>query len=415
MSAPIFTTSTEADRTGRRYFALIVPIALAAICLWTAMPKAAVSRGVGFQPANVQPENLSSLAQTPSVRNATPVSLPATSPKRITRPIETIRPGMRVLADNPEGAETQPDADVTPEHWRLVSLQMSRENGSTLHVQLLRPIEWLVTEAVVLIVEAKDPQELFATPAPTNPDRGTVDLSLQRLLLGQSIYLDLPELGAQGPATVTTIDPCPSLDPAQTGRRLVTGTFRHSAANVIDVQIGRESESFGVTDNHPFWSIDRKQFVEAGQLEIGEHLQCADTTITQVTRITPRRGPPVEVYNFEVDAEHVYHVGSSGVLVHNTCHSYAIINRVTGQVFKFGVSRRGFTVGGLSQRAQAQLTTIATRHGLSRADLQSVVLRHFNSTSDMFQWEDEVVGIWRSLNHGLPDNIRPIGNSPFLP
>lgn len=402
--------SKETDRPGRRTIAYILPIALAAVCLWMASPNAAGPRGAGLQPADSAAD-----AAALATPDAIPVSLPAASPKLITRPIESIRPGMRVLADNPEESEALPDADVTPENWRLVTMQMTKENGGTLHVQLLRPIEWLVTEAVVLIVEAKDPQELFVSPAPTNADRGTVDLSLQRLLLGQSIYLDLPALGAQGPATVTAIDACPSLDAAMPGRRLVTGTFRHSAANVIDVQIGSESEPFGVTDNHPFWSVDRDQFVEAGQLKIGENLQCADTTITQVTRITPRRGPPVEVYNFEVDAEHVYHVGSSGVLVHNTCHGYAIINRVTGEVFKFGVSRRGFTVGGLSQRAQAQLTTMATRHGLSRGDLQSVVLRQFNSTSDMFQWEDEVVGIWRSLNHGLPDNIRPIGNSPFLP
>ena len=123
----------------------------------------------------------------------------------ITRPIETIRPGMRVLVDNPEETEALPDADVTPQDWRFVSLQMTTENGGTLHVQLLRPIEWLVTEAVVLIVESKDPQELFVSPAPTNADRGTVDLSLPCLLLGQSVYLDLPEPGAQGPATVTAI------------------------------------------------------------------------------------------------------------------------------------------------------------------------------------------------------------------
>ncbi len=51
---------------------------------------------------------------------------------------------------------------------------------------------------------------------------------------------------------------------------------------------------------------------------MGEHLQRADGTLTQVTRITPRRGPPVEVFNLEIDAEHVYHVGDGGVLVHNT-------------------------------------------------------------------------------------------------
>jgi len=134
------------------------------------------------------------------------------------------------------------------------------------------------------------------------------------------IDLDLPELGAQGLAKVTAIAPCPPLDAVESGRRLVTGTFRHEAANVIEVQVGSESQPFGCTDNHPFWSVDREQFVEAGQLRIGENLQSADGTLVQVTRITPRRGPPVDVFNFEVDVDHVYHVGTTGVLVHNTCY-----------------------------------------------------------------------------------------------
>lgn len=316
MSQPVFISPTPNDtnRTGRRFLSLILPIVIAAICLWMAMPHAAVSRGTGFQPAN----KTSSLT-APVSPNATPVSLPATPPELITLPIESIRPGMRVLADNPEETEALPDADVDPQHWRLVSLQMTKEDGGTLHVQLLRPVEWLVTELVILVGSSEDPYSLFArVPAMTAID-GTEDFKFQRLLLGQSIYLDLPELGALGPATVAAITPCPPIDPVVPGRRLVTGTFRHSAANIIDVQIGSESEPFGVTDNHPFWSVDRQQFVEAGQLEPGERLHCADSTITQVTRITPRRGPPVEVYNFEVDAVHVYHVDTSGVLVHNSC------------------------------------------------------------------------------------------------
>jgi len=73
----------------------------------------------------------------------------AASPKLITRPIEDITPGMRVLASNPELRETLADSEVTPADWRLVSLIMTKEDGGTLQVQLLRPIEWLVTEVVL--------------------------------------------------------------------------------------------------------------------------------------------------------------------------------------------------------------------------------------------------------------------------
>lgn len=130
-------------------------------------------------------------------------------------------------------------------------------------------------------------------------------------------------MGAQGPATIIAIEPCPRIEPAAPGKRLVTGTFRHAAANVIDLTIEGESQPIGVTDTHPFWSEDRQNFIPAGQLHAGEHLRRADGTLTQVTRITPRRGPPVSVFNLEIDAEHVYHVGTSGVLVHNDCLDYA--------------------------------------------------------------------------------------------
>jgi hypothetical protein len=93
---------------------------------------------------------------------------------------------------------------------------------------------------------------------------------------------------------------------------------------VIDLQVVGEPDSIGVTDNHPFWSAERQEFVPAGKLHVGEQLQRADGTLTQVARITARRGPPVEVFNLEVDAEHVYHVGTTGVLVHNA-HVYASI------------------------------------------------------------------------------------------
>lgn len=45
-------------------------------------------------------------------------------------------------------------------------------------------------------------------------------------------------------------------------------------------------------------------------------------TFVQVTRITPRRGPPIPVFNFEVDGQHVYSVGPDGLLVHNGCAKF---------------------------------------------------------------------------------------------
>jgi hypothetical protein len=303
----------------------ILPIAVAAAFLWMARPDdGATSSGHSAIATLSQPAPSAGLSQRGS-GDAILTSLPVSSRRLITRPIEDIRPGMRVLASNPELKETLPDSHVTPDDWRLVSLTMTKENDGILNVQLLRPLEWFLTEIVVLLGTSEDPPSLYQTPVQVTAEKDTLDYKLQQLLLGQSIYLDLPELGAQGLAKVTAIDSCPPLDDVESGRRLVTGTFRHAAANVIDVQVGSESQPFGCTDNHPFWSVDREQFVEAGQLRIGENLQSADGTLVQVTRITPRRGPPVDVFNFEVDVDHVYHVGHTGVLVHNACEKVVVV------------------------------------------------------------------------------------------
>ncbi|MFN6108448.1 MAG: polymorphic toxin-type HINT domain-containing protein, partial [Planctomycetaceae bacterium] len=116
-------------------------------------------------------------------------------------------------------------------------------------------------------------------------------------------------------AEVLAIEPCPPL--ASGPGRTVTGTFAHAAADVLDLEIEGLDTPLGCTANHPFWSADRHDFVPAGALTIGEHLQTESGTLRQVTRITPRRGPPVAVFNLEVDAEHVYYVSTAGVLVHN--------------------------------------------------------------------------------------------------
>ncbi len=75
-------------------------------------------------------------------------------------------------------------------------------------------------------------------------------------------------------------------------------------------------ETIGTTSNHPFWSVDRQEFVQAGSLEIGERLQTLSGDIKVVQQKLPRPGP-LPVFNLEVHYEHVYFVGQDGVLVHN--------------------------------------------------------------------------------------------------
>jgi len=131
------------------------------------------------------------------------------------------------------------------------------------------------------------------------------------------IFLTLHELEAVGPAEIVEVGPCPELEPGE--GRLVTGTFSHQSSEVFDITVDGLTEPIGCTGAHPFWSEDRHEFIPARDLRLGETLRTESGTLRQITRITPRRGPPVPVFNLEVDAEHVYYVSVDGVLVHNSC------------------------------------------------------------------------------------------------
>ena len=82
------------------------------------------------------------------------------------------------------------------------------------------------------------------------------------------------------------------------------------------LSVDSDSERIGTTANHPFWSIDRQEYVQAGRLEIGERLQTLSGDVKIVQQKLPRPGPQ-PVFNLEVHDEHVYFVGEDGVLVHN--------------------------------------------------------------------------------------------------
>ncbi|MGY8769027.1 MAG: polymorphic toxin-type HINT domain-containing protein [Pirellulales bacterium] len=92
----------------------------------------------------------------------------------------------------------------------------------------------------------------------------------------------------------------------------MTGRFNHpSANNLVNLRLANQSETTGVTSNHPYWSADRQAFVEVGDLQPGETV---NTLLgpTTVVSITPRIANQ-KVYNLEVHNEHVYRVGTASV------------------------------------------------------------------------------------------------------
>jgi hypothetical protein len=353
-----FRTPNSALRTSSllRTLCWSLPFLLAGLCFWQALPGA---------------RSASQPVATASVLPAAPATTSATKRTLITRPVQDIRPGMRVLAENPElKGQDIPQLEIDPETTRLVSLHMVKPDGHELTIETLLPLESLFIAAIDRLessgtefarIQPEGIRSLEGAPSLDAPDFQTLarsatateeDMLLNEILIGHEIELHLAELGAEGPASITSIQPCPPIESDDhTGRRLVTSVFRHEAANVIDVAIGNLDQSIGVTANHPFWSEDRQSFVSAGNLRPGENLRKVDGTLIQVTRITPRRGPPVPVFNFEVDGQHVYSVGSDGLLVHNDCSAAQLAaNAKAGaaaeQFLASALSKFGFKVVG---------------------------------------------------------------------
>jgi hypothetical protein len=246
------------------------------------------------------------------------------------RAIEAIQTGQRVLARNPELAGGElPDAAVDRATWVNIRLRMPKPTGDFLEITLLRPVAWLaehLAQAAALdgeypqaLVEARGTdstrvvtQVTSVIPTVDPPERcpGMIEPITADSSTGSPwIFLTLPELEAVGRAEIVEVGPCPELEPGE--GRLVTGTFAHQSSEVFDIAVDGLTEAIGCKGAHPFWSEDRHAFIPARDLLPGETLRTKSGTLRQITRITPRRGPPVAVFNLEVDAEHVYYVSAS--------------------------------------------------------------------------------------------------------
>lgn len=173
--------------------------------------------------------------------------------------------------------------EITPETWRAIQLEMPDSAGGTLHIHLLRPIWWI--------------EEQGAT-------------------VGGTIVLDMSEMGAFGKANVLSIGPCPVYSHAvPDGYHIVTGTFIHEHAKILDMQFEGEDVPLGVTANRPIWSVTQGKFLPAGELRVGDEVQTLHGT-AKLLSVQKRPGRHT-VYNLEVHRGHTYYVSTQGILVHN--------------------------------------------------------------------------------------------------
>ncbi len=391
MSPAKWDTAPRARRTGlseglRRGVAVV--LAVAALACWFGK--------LGVSP--VAPSGDAASAAAAMVAEQSPTarpfgSQPVTGPSGeayYARAIETIRTGQRVLARNPELAGGElPDAPVDPATWVNVRLRMAKPTGDFLEITLLRPVEWLAEHlAQATTLDEEYPQALAAarnsgaTPGTTDvtsvisrddssePSLGVMHpVTADNTTTSPWIFLTLHELEAVGPAEIVEVGPCPELEPGE--GRLVTGTFSHASGEVLDIVVDGLTEPIGCTRAHPFWSEDRQEFIPARDLRLGETLRTESGTLRQITRITPRRGPPVPVFNLEVDAEHVYYVSVDGVLVHNACPGN-FPNDVSSPNAAARMKSQGEYIDPLTNKVMRTTETLAADHIFPKARIKEL-------------------------------------------
>ena len=112
---------------------------------------------------------------------------------------------------------------------------------------------------------------------------------------------------------MTALSPCPPV--AEGPGRVVTGRFvTRDAGNLVQITLENGTE-IRATDVHPIWSVDREEWVPAGELVPSEQVD----TLTGPVAVesVERLHSGLDVYIIEVHGPHVFRVTADGVLVYN--------------------------------------------------------------------------------------------------
>jgi hypothetical protein len=177
---------------------------------------------------------------------------------------------------------------------------------------------------------------------------------------GEIMPLAIEELGLSGYATIETVEDCGPI--ARGDGSVVTGRFKTSRVNVIvRLTVAGPDGSIEVLEGttvHPFWSVDRNDWIQLSELQEGERLQASDgiATVVSIALVSTN----VSVYNIEVHGEHVYQVGELGLLVHNACQL-----PVLGRPMHGGVVHNSTMVGTALSWIRGGMTNVRTNQALS--------------------------------------------------
>ena len=128
--------------------------------------------------------------------------------------------------------------------------------------------------------------------------------------VGQTIELNLPEVGVVGQATVHTIS---DIDPNRWGqRRTIISAVAHQASHATRIHLSHPSyPALDLTPDHLIWSVTSNQWVHASDLNAGDEI--ATTRGVDVVRdITQLKGLH-RIDNIELDQANAYQIWSKRV------------------------------------------------------------------------------------------------------
>ncbi len=197
------------------------------------------------------------------------------------RSIESVAIGSRVSGDNPRPWDFDGEFGVPDQAtWQLAKFSLQKEAGNWVDVEMIRPAGYWQAQGAIP---------------------------------GNYVFMQFPELEASGLAKVKSLNVCPAI--AQGEGNVVTARIvTRQVAELVEIEVEGGYTLTG-TPLHPIWSIERQDWVELGELEVGEHLwsDAGPVEIVRTCILTTGQS----VYNLEVHGHHIYQVGKLGLLVHN--------------------------------------------------------------------------------------------------
>ena len=130
---------------------------------------------------------------------------------------------------------------------------------------------------------------------------------------GQHVSLLLPEIEFEGDVVVVSVGTRRLVDSGP-GCPVLT-KYSHLNRRVISLQLAYPSAPIGTTATHPFFSMDRRTWIRAADLLVGEQV----ATLSGSTAVAGLEytGRVERVFNLEVGGAHTYLVGESAAWVHN--------------------------------------------------------------------------------------------------